>query len=66
MGGYIYDAQGKSSELGNGRLNAFAAVQAAVLPPSIAGSPMVCSSTTSTYTLTNAVGSVSWQVLILL
>ena len=62
VGGYIYDAQGKSSELGNGRLNAFAAVQAAVLPPSIAGSPMVCSSTTSTYTLTNAVGSVSWQV----
>jgi subtilisin family serine protease len=62
VGGYTYNSLGKSNELGNGRLNAHQAVQAAMPQPIINGSSLVCNAPNQTYTLTNATGSVTWQV----
>ena len=68
VGGYAYtNTSGRPNgtwddEMGYGLVDAFAAVQAAMPQPVITGASLVCTSPNQTYTLTNAVGSVTWQV----
>tara|TARA_R110002096_G_scaffold434606_1_gene656863 strand:+ start:2724 stop:5210 length:2487 start_codon:yes stop_codon:yes gene_type:complete len=61
VGGYTYNTQGKSNELGNGRLNAHQALLAALPPPKITGEGVICSTGTETYNLANGGASVNWQ-----
>lgn len=51
VGGYSYDANGWSAELGNGRLNAYAALNSIPNLFPISGNDVICSNGTVTYTL---------------